>query len=167
MERWYVVQTQARSEELARRNLERQNFRTYLPVYSRRHRHARRVAHVRRPLFPRYLFVAMDIELTRWRAIQSTIGVSQLVCFGSQPAPLPAGIVEAIVERENAEGIVDTESVNKLKPGDKIQVLAGALIDRIGMLLDLADDERVIVLLDLLGRPVKVKLPSDLVGAHS
>jgi transcriptional antiterminator RfaH len=165
MERWFVVHTHAHAEELAKRNLERQGFHTYLPVYIRRRRHARRVTRVRRPLFPRYLFVAMDIEQTRWRAIQSTIGVVQLVCFGTRPAPMPEGVVEAITERENSEGVVDTENVKSLKPGDKVQILAGALMDRIGMLLNLTDDERVVVMLDLLGRPVKVELPGELISA--
>lgn len=167
MERWYVVHTHNHGEELARCNLERQGFRTYLPQYSRRRRHARRVTRVRRPLFPRYLFVAMDVERARWRAIQSTIGVARLVCFGAQPAAMPDGVVETIIARESTDGMVDVDTVQTLKPGDKVQILAGALIDRIGLLVRLDDAERVVVMLDLLSRPVKVTVPGEIVGAYA
>ena len=74
--RWYVVHTQVLGEDRADLNLRRQGFETYLPRYLRTRRHARRVETVARPLFPRYLFVAMDVARDRWRAVQSTFGVA-------------------------------------------------------------------------------------------
>ena len=59
--RWYVVQTQANAEHKAVAHLGRQGFTTYLPRYLKRRRHARRVDIVPRPLFPRYLFVSIDV----------------------------------------------------------------------------------------------------------
>jgi len=167
MERWYVVYTHANGETLAQQNLERQGFRTYVPMYSRKRRHARKTSKVRWPLFPRYLFVSMDVERARWRAIQSTIGVARLVCFGTCPAPMPEGVVEAIVGREGDEGLIDVDSVRALTPGDKVQILSGALMDRIGLLFKLEDSDRVVVLLELLGRSVKIRLPDEFVGAYT
>ena len=66
-------------------------FETYLPRYEKRRRHARRVETVAAPLFPRYLFVAIDLASQRWRSIHSTIGVSRLVCNGEDPAVLADG----------------------------------------------------------------------------
>ena len=76
--RWYVVQTQPHAESKAARHLCRQGFQIYLPRYLKRRRHARRTETVPAPLFPRYMFVAVDIAVQRWRSIQSTIGVSRL-----------------------------------------------------------------------------------------
>ena len=70
-------------------HLARQGFETYLPRYLKRRRHARRVEMLPAPLFPRYLFVAIDMATQRWRSISSTIGVTQLVCAGDVPAPVP------------------------------------------------------------------------------
>src|SRR5205823_8571760 len=97
--RWYVVHTQPHHECLAETNLRRQGFATYLPRYLRRCRHARRTETVPRPLFPRYLFVALDLARDRWRAVQSTFGVSHLVVAGDAPAPVPDGVVEEIWAR--------------------------------------------------------------------
>ena len=66
--RWYVVQTQAHAETKACWHLARQGFETYLPRYLKRRRHARRVEMVQAPLFPRYLFVVIDIATQRWRS---------------------------------------------------------------------------------------------------
>jgi len=59
--RWYVVQTHSQAEAKACGHLQRQGFEIYLPKYLKRRRHARRTETVIAPLFPRYLFVAVDM----------------------------------------------------------------------------------------------------------
>src|ERR1700712_4542648 len=93
---WYVVQSQLNSENKAVVNLERQGFDTYLPKYLKRRRHARRVDEVAAPLFPRYLFVGIDLNAQRWRSIFSTVGVARIICNGGFPAPVPAQVVSAL-----------------------------------------------------------------------
>ena len=70
------------------------DFATYLPRYLKKRRHARRVETVLAPLFPRYLFVAVDMATQRWRSISSTFGVTQLVCNGDDPAPIADDIID-------------------------------------------------------------------------
>lgn len=77
-QRWYVVQTKVNCEAKAAENLRRQGYETYLPRYLKRRRHARRVDLTAKPLFPCYMFVAIDVAMQRWRSIQSTFGVSRL-----------------------------------------------------------------------------------------
>src|SRR3954468_9168362 len=96
---WYVVHTHPRAEAKALLNLDRQGFSCYLPRYLKRRRHARRLDWVAAPLFPRYLFIGMDLATARWRAIRSTIGIAGLVCHGDQPTPVPFGIVEGLKAR--------------------------------------------------------------------
>lgn len=67
--RWYVVQTQANAENKAVAHLRRQGYATYLPRYLKRRRHARRVDTVPAALFPRYVFVEIDMAVQRWRSI--------------------------------------------------------------------------------------------------
>src|SRR4051794_22258157 len=98
---WYVVQAQVNGEAKAAQNLKRQGYDVYLPRYLRRRRHARKVDFVVRPLFPRYMFVAVDLATQRWRSIQSTFGVSRLVCNGEDPATVPSCVVGAIKARED------------------------------------------------------------------
>jgi transcriptional antiterminator RfaH len=162
--RWYVAHTQAREEEKALANLARQGFTAFLPRYRRRRRHARRTDWVRTPLFPRYLFVAMDVARVRWRAVSSTFGVSHLVCHGDRPVPVPHGVVEDILSRQDESGLIQIEPRIPFRKGDAVQVVAGALADRIGLFEGVTDEERVILLLDLLGRQVRVKLSLEAVA---
>ncbi|HEX9460984.1 MAG TPA: transcriptional activator RfaH [Alphaproteobacteria bacterium] len=162
--RWYVVQTQPHAETKAATHLCRQGFGAYVPRYLKRRRHARRSETIAAPLFPRYLFVTIDVEVQRWRAIQSTVGVSRLVCSGDNPAAVPDGIVEALKRREDDRGFVTLED-RPLAPGDKIRVLDGVFADCLGLFVGMTDQERVAVLLDLLGRQVRVVIDSGLVTA--
>jgi transcriptional antiterminator RfaH len=78
---WYVAHTHVHAEAKAAINLARQGYSVFLPRYCKRRRHARRIEMiVSAPLFPRYLFVLIDLASQRWRAIESTFGVHHLVC---------------------------------------------------------------------------------------
>ena len=52
-----------------------------------------------------------------------------------------------------------------LTRGDRVQVLSGALAEFIGRFDCASDEERVFVLLELLGRQVRVRVPSDSLAA--
>ena len=75
--RWYVTQTRPHAETKAAEHLRRQGFAVYLPRYLKQRRHARRVERAAAPLFPRYVFVSIDLATQRWLSIDSTIGVTQ------------------------------------------------------------------------------------------
>lgn len=163
MDRWYVVNTQPQKEERAREHLNRQGFDVYLPRWRKRRSHARRVEWVPAPLFPRYLFVGFDIEITPWRAIHSTIGVSHLVCSGGLPLSMPGAVVEGIRDREAEGGLIEIKPV--FRKGQPIVVGEGAFLDQIGLFERMNDDERVTILLSLLGREVRVKVPAHSIRA--
>lgn len=163
--RWFVVQTQTHSENKASHHLVRQGFETYLPRYLKRRRHARKVDTVATPLFPRYLFVAIDTQTQRWRSIQSTIGVLRLVTNGNEPVAVGENIIDALRGREDVNGFVKLDHAPSFSAGDKIRVASGAFTDALGLFEGLADHERVAILLDLLGRKVRVMLDADMVVA--
>jgi transcriptional antiterminator RfaH len=163
--RWFVTHTHPHAEGRATAHLNRQGFEIYFPRYLKRRRHARRIETVAAPLFPRYLFVAIDLNIQRWRSIYSTIGVSRLVCNGDDPTPLPDGIVEALKAREDSSGFIKLERQPRFRPGDKIRVVDGAFSSCLGLFEGMAERERIAILLDLLGRKVRVILDADLVAA--
>jgi len=165
MKIWHAVHTQARAENKAVFNLQRQGYEAFAPQYRKRRSHARRIEHVPAPLFPRYIFVGLDPDVTPWRAIQSTFGVSYLVCNGDKPAPMPEGIVESIMARRDESGFVTMFSADTFEKGQSVQVINGALSDQIGLFECKSDSERVVVLLNMLGGWVRVRLPIDSVAA--
>jgi transcriptional antiterminator RfaH len=162
--RWYVVHTQPNGEARADLNLRRQGFATYLPRYARRRSHARRHEVVKRPLFPRYLFVGLDLARERWRAIHSTFGVNRLVLAGEEPLPVPDGVVDDIRAREDGDGLVVLGLPAGLGPGSRIRLVDGIFADAKGVLERVADDRRVAILLELLGREVRVFVSPASVG---
>jgi transcriptional antiterminator RfaH len=163
--RWYVVQTQPHAETKAMGHLIRQGFEAYLPRYLKRRRHARKVEMVAAPLFPRYLFVTVDVEAQRWRSIHSTTGVSRLVCNGDEPAPVPPDVVAALQGREDATGFVKLERRPQFAPGERVRVVDGIFADSLGLFEGMADRERVAILLDLLGRKVRILLDEGAITA--
>ena len=163
--RWYVVQTQPNAENKAVAHLGRQGFATYLPRYLKRRRHARRVDVVAAPLFPRYLFVEIDVAVQRWRSIYSTVGVSRLISNGDCPVPVPEQVVAVLRQREDAAGFVKLDHRPLFRAGDKIRVLDGVFTDCLGLYDGMPDRDRVAVLLDLLGRKVRVLMDAEGVAA--
>jgi transcriptional antiterminator RfaH len=97
--------------------------------------------------------------------VQSTVGVSRLVTNGDSPAMLPEGVVGALRAREDAKGFVAMNARPAFAPGDKVRVLAGAFMDNAGLFNGMEDHDRVSILLDMLGRKVRVLLDADLVVA--
>jgi transcriptional antiterminator RfaH len=153
---WYVVQTHPHSEAKAEAHLRRQGFQTYLPRYRKQRRHARCSEDVLAPLFPRYLFVAIDTARQRWRAIQSTLGVSRLVSFGEAPLPMHAGVIEKIQEHETADGLIVLQPHPAFAPGEAVRVKNGPLESCLGLFEGITDKQRAAVLLDMLGRKNRV-----------
>ena len=164
MAEWYVVQTLARAEQRADTNLKRQGFQSYLPQLRCERRHARKREVVPAPLFPGYLFVRLDLSQQRWRSINGTFGVSQLICYGDRPAAAPAGIVEELMTRENEDGLITLEPRRFIK-GETLRFVSGTMKDCLGLFEGMAARERVIVLLDLLGRKVRVETHIGAVAA--
>jgi transcriptional antiterminator RfaH len=155
-ERWFLVHTQPKSEHKAKLHLGAQGFRTYLPQIEKTVRHARQLRTVRAPLFPRYLFVILDLGRDRWLSVRSTIGVSRL--FTSQdgrPVPVPTGIVESLIERSGGKL---TRLDAGLVAGQQVRILSGPFADFVGTLQRLDDAGRVKVLLEMMGTAVPVTL---------
>ena len=163
--RWYVAQTHARAEDLAAANLRRQGFGVYLPRFARKVRHARREHTIASALFPSYLFISLDVAVDRWRAVLSTIGVSRLVCQGDRPAAVAEAVVAEIRAREDETGLIALARRPDFVPGQGLRITGGALKDLEALFIAEDGDERVIVLLSLLGRPVEARLSSGLVAA--
>ncbi|MBL4690157.1 MAG: transcriptional activator RfaH [Rhodospirillales bacterium] len=162
---WCAVQTHVRSEDKAAFHLKRQGFEVFLPKHLKRRKHARRIDWVAAPLFPRYLFVSIDPELTQWSSIRSTIGVGDLVRFGNRPAAVPMGIISEIMARQDEKGLVRAHIGCPFKAGDRVKIAEGPLSDLEGLFDCATDEERIIVLLNLMGREVKVRVPLETVYA--
>lgn len=161
--RWYVVQTRHLSETRAAQELVNQGFEVFLPRYLKKRRHARKVTMVAVPLFPSYLFVAFDKERQRWRAVNGTYGVTRIIAGEDGPMPISGGVIAVLRARLNAKGLIDLSARPDFAAGDVIRINAGSFADTLGLFEGFRDQDRVVVLLDLLGSKVRVVLGEELV----
>lgn len=154
---WYLVYTKPRQEEVALLNLERQGYGVYLPrVRQMRKRMGKRVPVVE-PLFPRYLFIHLDTHTDNWAPIRSTLGVATLVRFGREPARVPDELVAFLKENEGQEGLHDWAKPD-YKIGERVRVAEGAFQGYEGILLSRTSRERVVLLLDIVGRQIRAQV---------
>ncbi len=84
-ERWYVARSLSRQEARAEFHLLLQGFRVFLPWMTKTVRHARKLRTIKSPLFPTYMFVALDPARDPWRSVNGTFGVASLIMAGEAP----------------------------------------------------------------------------------
>jgi transcriptional antiterminator RfaH len=160
---WYAVHTHPQGENKAAFHLRQQDYTVYLPQFLKRRSHARKVDWVPGPLFPRYLFVNFGDTAGRWRPINSTIGVSHIVCQGTSPMEVPGDIIETIRARENDKGIVALNTADRFQVGDKVQVTTGPFDKHVGLFQGHDDKRRATLLLSLMGQEVRVRVKTELI----
>jgi transcriptional antiterminator RfaH len=131
MRGWYVCQTHPREEERAAQHLARQGFGVYMPRVLKRRSHARRVEMKPAPLFPSYIFIALDPARDRWRSVLSTLGVRQLVGHGGMPQAVPPQVIDEIRAREDEQGWVRLN--DGPRSGDRVRIAWGPLADAVGI----------------------------------
>jgi transcriptional antiterminator RfaH len=155
MKNWYLVYTKPRQERVAADNLERQGFETYVPWYRQVRRRAGRRAACIEPLFPRYLFIRLDTSGENWSPIRSTIGVTSLVRFGMEPAVVPLDLVTLLRSREGDDGL-HRLPCRDFRAGDRVRLREGPLEGYQAIFLARNGEERVVVLMDIVGKRTRV-----------
>jgi transcriptional antiterminator RfaH len=164
LQRWFLIFTKPAGEQTAKTHLERQGYRVYYPRLQcpilRRGRWSERIV----ALFPRYLFVQLDTRRQSLAPVRSTVGVSCVVCFGQETAPVSDALVEDLIGRADpASGFHRLATGRRLEPGARVNVIAGAFEGLNGVFERAAGGERVVVLLNLLGRTTPVRVHSGFV----
>jgi transcriptional antiterminator RfaH len=152
---WYLVHTKPRQEDVALANLERQGYACYLPQMSIERIRRRKAEIATEPMFPRYLFVRLDSsdQGKSWSPIRSTLGVSQLVHFGTRAAKVDDVLVDLLRQREQfmpANGMFNN--------GDTVMITDGPFAG-IEAIYKTADAERrAFILLEILSKPVSLQI---------
>lgn len=151
VKKWYLVYAKPRQEQVARTNLERQGYETYLPLSRETKRRRGKATEVITPLFPRYLFIHLDSQTDDWGPIRSTLGVVSLVRFAHQPAQVPDDLVAALRAREDTEGLVAVPR-DVFKRGGRVRITDGSFMGYEGIFLAPTGRDRVVILLDIMGK---------------
>ena len=154
MKKWYLIKTKPRQEKKAKQNLENQGYEVFCPIA--------KINDKLVVLFPGYLFVQLNDKTQNWSPINSTKGVSHFVKFGLNFAKVPTSVIEFI--KTNQHITTDKlKNLNKFKPGDKVQISDGVFNNFVAIFESYKSDERVILLMNLLGREQSLSVKKELV----
>ena len=156
MNKWYLIKTKPRQEKKAKQNLENQDYRVFLPMV--------KINNKLVVLFPSYLFVQLNEKTQNWSPINSTKGVSHFVKFGLNFAKVPNNVIEFIKTNQHITA-GKLNNLNKFKPGDKVQISDGAFNNYMAIFKCYKSDERVILLMNLLGHEQSLSIKKESVIA--
>ena len=156
---WFVLQFKPNSHHKAKKNLNLQGFDTFLPLHEVTLRKASRFVKSTKPLFPGYMFVSFDKTENKWHKIKNPYGVSRLITFNSILKSIPTIFVDHLMTRYDSSG--KFLPIQKLKKGDQVKILKGPFADFIATVEKYETDQRIWILMDLMGRKAKIATPSD------
>ena len=156
MKNWYLIKTKPRQEKKAKQNLENQGYVAFCPIAKINNRLV--------VLFPGYLFVQLNEKTQNWSPINSTKGVSHFVKFGLNFAKVPTSVIEFIKANQHIT-TKKLKNLNNFKPGNKVQISDGAFKNWIAIFKCYKSDERVILLMNLLGNEQSLSFKKELVIA--
>jgi transcriptional antiterminator RfaH len=157
-QRWYLAHTLPNQEGRAQAALELQGFGNFLPRRIKTVRHARRLRTVNAPVFPRYIFVALDLDQDPWRSVNGTRGVSSLIMAHERPVPVPVGVVETLIRSSDRSGQLRFEN---FEIGQTVRLVAGPFAQSLGVVARLSSKERVDVLLNIMSGAIRVSIARE------
>jgi len=148
---WYLIYTKPRQEYRALENLQQQAFEVYLPLYQTERLLRGKLRVVEEALFKRYLFVRFDEHRSPWHTIRNTLGVSELVRTGGQPAIVPAALVQALKQLQPRPQAL-------YQHGEALRITDGPFRDLLAVFEMQEGDSRAIVLIELLNKMQKISI---------
>lgn len=153
---WYLIHTKPKQEFRAKQNLEQQGYACYLPIMHSEKLRRGKIAVAPTPLFPRYLFIQLgnDVSDKSWNPIRSTKGVNRLVVFGASPAKVDYQLVATLQKQERQ---MQEQPETLYSTGEQVQLMDGAFAGLEGIYQMIDGDQRAIVLIELLSKPVTIR----------
>ncbi|GIU18003.1 MULTISPECIES: transcription/translation regulatory transformer protein RfaH [unclassified Shewanella] len=162
MKAWYLLYCKSRGEARAQQNLALQQIDTYLPTYPEEKLVKGQSTVKRVSLFPSYLFINFDPEITSVSKIHNTRGVIRIVGCKELMTPIDDSIIHAIKMREHKliSELSPKESSATLEPamerGDKVCFTEGPFSELEGIFDEANGEKRCFVLFDLMGKQQRV-----------
>ena len=154
---WYALFVRSRHEKSVYSQLAAKQHEAFLPLYTTRHKWADRVATIRLPLFPGYVFCRFDPG--HRSSVLASSGVIDVVRQGREPAPIDSpeiGAIQSVVQTP-----LFTEPYAGLMAGDQVVMSAGPLTGLTGTLVEIKNGVRLVLSVQLLNRSVLVEIDRD------
>lgn len=163
--RWHILLTDPMCEERVKRHLMRHRFNPYLPVETRVNHYSvrttfgvqRRERKAQRPIFPGYIFVPLNMAWS-FGPLHDTPGLRKNSIFlqvNGEYATLTDAEIDHIqaLEYGLANPVIPGMP---FKVGSNVRMADGAFIDMVAQVGRIDSAERIELLMDLLGRRVRI-----------
>ncbi len=149
---WHLLLCKPNQNHIAFRSLKKLNFDLFMPHHRVKRLIRGQAASELRPVFGGYLFLAADPSRPRWHQVKAAPGISQIIGFGqSGPAIVHPDVVAGLMYHTDQNGVL-RKHADDFAVGDKIRIISGPFADFITSVEKIAPDDRLNVLLELLGR---------------
>ena len=159
VKKWLIAQIKPNSYDLAVRNLERQGFKTFLPKMEITQRQKDKFIDKNVYVFPGYMFVCFDPNITIWTKINSTYGVSKILASNNKPSEISSDLILELKNRYEINS--NSTEKEKLQKGDSIKFYAGPFADLIAKVENVDKNNRIWFLLEGIGSNKRLKLQDD------
>jgi transcriptional antiterminator RfaH len=153
---WYTLFTKPNAEYRVAAILQKQGLQTYLPEIKSFKAYQGRV---KRPFFPCYLFVKLDLEALGLLQVRWTPGLRRVVAFADRPVPLADEVIELIQRKVGEVKASKGRPAHNFKPGETVRITAGPFQDMLAIFEGPTTPAmRVRVLLDILGQASRTQI---------
>lgn len=160
---WLLVYTKVKGEKRAQRNIENQGFETFLPLIAPSNK--KKDLNQLVPVFPRYLFVQVNLEKDNWTSIRSSLGVSKIVMFSEKFPFIPAVVIKTLKKKLDKRNIFKEEILKSdFKKGDKLKVKDGIFNGLDAIFVAEKSKHRVTLLLNFLNTMVVTDISKSDLG---
>ena len=160
---WVLIYTKVKQEIRASKNLQKQGFKTFLPLIAATNKNSESKSLV--PVFPRYFFAQINFELDNWTSIKSSYGVSRIVMFSEKFTSIPNNIIKLIQDKLDESGIYKEDvSVVDYQKGDPVSIKEGRFAGIDAIFLSKKSKDRVRLLLKLLNTSVVAEITKSNIG---
>jgi transcriptional antiterminator RfaH len=159
MGKWFLVYCKSKQDTKAEENLIRQGFDVFRPTINVVKNNIGRQSYVQcESLFPRYVFIHANPEVTSLAPVVSTFGVAGFVKFGNKYATASENLIREI--KRNVERHISLwNDHDTLKRGDEVYV-DGYGFDHVKAIYhNQSGEQRAMILMNILGTESKLVVP--------
>ena len=151
---WFVAHCKPNACYIAKINLERQGFKTFLPQLALTKRKKTEFQRELTPLFPSYIFILFNMESLKWASINNTLGIKSLISADKIPQAISSNFIHSLMARCDDKGVIQTNQ--EIVTGQEIKINKGPFSQSIAVVDQVDAKERVTLLLNMMGQKTKV-----------
>ncbi len=153
---WIVARIKPNQDKIALINLERQNFEFFQPTFETMSRRQNKFKAIIKLVFPGYIFIAINLEEKKWHKINNTRGISSIINFGNQIPLIRSELIEELKHRFSIVNV--SKPAYMFTVGMNAEITNGPFAQLIGEIDEIDADQRIWILLDMLGTQARVSI---------